>query len=103
MSHREFNHLLNSLGSLSPKQLATLRRELDSKLAPRRPGKAKQAGKPAEETVLDVSDRARLIGCLTARPNTPSDLSTNPKQMEGFGDGCACGCRHRPELPAAGD
>ena len=33
MSQREFNHLLTSLDALSPDQLATLRRELDGKLA----------------------------------------------------------------------
>ena len=33
MSHREFTHLLTSLNALSPEQLATLRRELDSKMA----------------------------------------------------------------------
>ena len=33
MSQREFNHLLTSLNALSPEQLATLRRELDDKLA----------------------------------------------------------------------
>jgi hypothetical protein len=87
MSHREFNYLLNSLGSLSPEQLATLRRELDSKLSLRRPGKSKQASKAAEETVFDLLDRAGLIGCLPGRPNTPTDLSTNPKHMEGFGGG----------------
>jgi hypothetical protein len=33
MSQREFNQLLTSLNALSPDQLATLRRELDGKLA----------------------------------------------------------------------
>jgi len=33
MSQLEFNHLLTSLNTLSPEQLATLRRELDGKLA----------------------------------------------------------------------
>jgi len=33
MSQTEFNHLLTSLDALSPEQLATLRRELDGKLA----------------------------------------------------------------------
>jgi hypothetical protein len=87
MSHRDFNHLLDSLGSLSPAQLAKLRRELDSKLASPRPGKTKQAGKSSEETVFDLLDRAGLIGCLPSVAHTPSDLSTNPKHMEGFGGG----------------
>ena len=33
MSQREFDRLLTSLNALSPEQLATLRRELDGKLA----------------------------------------------------------------------
>ena len=33
MSQCDFNHLLTSLNALSPEQLATLRRELDGKLA----------------------------------------------------------------------
>jgi hypothetical protein len=33
MSQREFNQLLTSLNALTPDQLATLRRELDGKLA----------------------------------------------------------------------
>ena len=51
---------------------------------PRAP--AKQAP-PAEETVFDRLDRAGLIGCLKGTPGTPTDLSTNPKHMEGFGHG----------------
>ena len=86
MSQREFNHLLSSLSTLSPEQLATLRRELDSKLASGRG--TTQANKPApEETVFDVLKRAGLIGCLKGMPDTPTDLSTNPKHMEGFGCG----------------
>ena len=87
MSHHEFNHLLNSLGSLSPEQLAQLRRELDSTLHLPRPAKTKHATKAAEETVFDLLDRAGLIGCLKGGPHTPTDLSTNPKHMEGFGGG----------------
>lgn len=34
------------------------------------------------ETLFDRAKRAGLIGCLKG---TPSDLSTNPKYMEGFG------------------
>jgi hypothetical protein len=87
MSHREFNHLLASLNALSPEQLATLRRELDSKLtsSPSLPH-VKQAS-PAEETAFDRLESAGLIGCLIGMPGTPTDLSTNPKHMEGFGHG----------------
>ena len=34
MTHSEFNHIVASLGALSPEQLRQLRRELDDKLAP---------------------------------------------------------------------
>jgi hypothetical protein len=34
------------------------------------------------ETLYDRAQRADLIGCLKG---APSDLSTNPKYMEGFG------------------
>jgi hypothetical protein len=87
MSHREFNHLLNSLNALSPEQLAALRRELDNKLASSpSPTRAKQATS-TEETAFDRLERAGLIGCLKGMPGTPTDLSTNPKHMEGFGHG----------------
>jgi len=32
-----------------------------------------------------VASRAGLIGCIKAAPRSPTDLSTNPKHMEGFG------------------
>ncbi len=85
MAHREFNHLLSSLNALSPEQLATLRRELDSKLASL-PTHAKQA-RLTEETVFDRLERTGLIGCLKGVAGTPTDLSTNPKHIEGFGNG----------------
>jgi hypothetical protein len=87
VSSREFNQLLNSLGSLSADQLAALRRELDIKLAPPRPTKSKRKGNVVEDTVFDLLDRAGLIGCVTGRSGSPTDLSTNPTHMEGFGGG----------------
>ena len=41
----------------------------------------------AEETAYDVASRAGLIGCIKGVPRSPTDLSTNPKHMEGFGRG----------------
>ncbi len=38
-------------------------------------------------TAFDLLDRAGLIGCLKAPPDSPTDLSTNPEHMKGFGDG----------------
>jgi hypothetical protein len=39
----------------------------------------------AEESAFDVLNRAGLIGCLKGAPDSPTDLSTNPEHMEGFG------------------
>ncbi len=41
----------------------------------------------ADETAFDVLDRAGLIGCVEGRDGSPTDLSTNPAHMEGFGRG----------------
>ena len=56
------------------------------------PGKSAKGARPAtpatsdtEETAYDVASRAGLIGCLQGAPRSPTDLSTNPKHMEGFG------------------
>jgi hypothetical protein len=61
------------------------RLQLDSKLASS-PTHAKQATY-AEETAFDRMERAGLIGCLKGTPGTPTDLSTNPKHLDGFGHG----------------
>jgi hypothetical protein len=87
MSHREFNQLLSSLNALSPAQLAALRRELDSKLASSPAPPHATGATLAEETAFDRLEKAGLIGCLKGVPGTPTDLSTNPKHMEGFGRG----------------
>jgi Arc/MetJ-type ribon-helix-helix transcriptional regulator len=47
--------------------------------------RAKRAESAAEETAYDVARRAGVIGCLKGAPDSPTDLSTNPKHMEGFG------------------
>jgi hypothetical protein len=66
-----------------------LARELQTRLAaaPRkRPAPAKAAAThEAEETAYDLASRAGLIGCIQGAPRSPTDLSTNPKHMEGFG------------------
>ena len=87
MSHWEFNHLLSSLDALSPEQLATLRGELDTKLASSSLQTRATHVTPTEETAFDRLEKAGLIGCLKGTPGTPTDLSTNPKHMEGFGHG----------------
>jgi predicted DNA-binding antitoxin AbrB/MazE fold protein len=35
------------------------------------------------QTLYEIMDEAGLIGCID---DAPSDLSTNPKYMEGFGE-----------------
>jgi putative addiction module CopG family antidote len=62
---------------------------------PKRPptsGKSRKRAEPAvparadtEETAYDVARRAGLIGCIKGARGSPTDLSTNPKHMEGFG------------------
>ncbi len=46
---------------------------------------AAPAAENTEETAYDIARRAGLIGCLKGTPRSPTDLSTNPKHMEGFG------------------
>ncbi len=79
MTQREFHHLLRSLQDLSPVQLQRLRRELEHELA--------NGGRHADtegETAFAVLHRAKLIGCIKGAPRSPTDLSTNPRHMEGF-------------------
>jgi len=84
MTHNEFNHILTSINALSPEQMRRLARELESKIAST--GKpAAAAAADAEESAFDVASRAGLIGCIQGAPRSPTDLSTNPKHMEGFG------------------
>ena len=89
MSHQEFDDILASITALTPGQVRRLARELESRVAAtgrRRPGRAKAtAGPEAEETAFDVASRAGLIGCIKGALRSPTDLSTNPKHMEGFG------------------
>ncbi len=88
MSHNEFNHILSSITALSPAQMRRLARELETRLAAtagKRPTSAKGVRQESEETAFDVASRAGLIGCIKGAPRSPTDLSTNPKHMEGFG------------------
>jgi hypothetical protein len=87
MSQREFTRLLDSLNALSPEQMATLRRELDSRIAAGPKAKGKHTPPAADKTAFDVLERAGLIGCLKGKASSPTDLATNSKHMEGFGGG----------------
>jgi hypothetical protein len=90
MSRTEFAHILASIGTSSPSQMRQLLRELEVKLAvtsraqPAR-GKSGHMRLDAQATAFDVASRADLIGCIKGAPRSPTDLSTNPKHMEGFG------------------
>jgi hypothetical protein len=89
MTQSEFSHILASINALSPQQMRHLQRELESRMV----AQAKPAGRAtkhrsrdaAEETAFDVASRAGLIGCIKGESNSPTDLSTNPKHMKGFG------------------
>src|SRR5438105_14432876 len=55
-------------------------------------GKRRKRAEPAararadiEETAYDIARRAGLIGCIKGARGSPTDLSTNPEHMEGFG------------------
>ena len=88
MSQSDFNHLLSRITDLSPDQMRRLARELETRLAAtagKRPVPSKVASQDAEETAYDVASRAGLIGCIKGALRSPTDLSTNPKHMEGFG------------------
>jgi hypothetical protein len=88
MTHGEFDHILSSVKALSPDQMRRLFRELQSRMnaAAKPPAQVSAAaGQDVKETAFDVASRAGLIGCINGTPRSPTDLSTNPKHMEGFG------------------
>jgi hypothetical protein len=83
MTQHEFDHFLGTIKALSPEQMRRVRRQIDRELAHH----AAPADAAHEETAFDVADRAGLIGCIKGGPRSPTDLSTNPKHMQGFGRG----------------
>jgi len=89
MTHNEFNHIISSINALSSDQMRRLYRELERRIAATKPTSPASAGsgRDTEETAFDVAQRAGLIGCIQGQPGSPTDLSTNPKHMEGFGRG----------------
>jgi hypothetical protein len=84
MTHHEFNSILTSINALSPDQMRRLVHELENRIASTNEPVAPTAS-GSEETAFDVARRAGLIGCIRGAPRSPTDLSTNPKHMEGFG------------------
>jgi hypothetical protein len=72
---------------LSAEQLATLRRELDAKLASSPSSWPKHTGKCAELTMFGLLEPTGLMGCIKGKTGSPTDVATNPDHMEGFGRG----------------
>ena len=91
MTHNEFTNILSSIDALSPDQMRRLFGELQSRMTgmgkPTAPAQAADGQDAVGETAFDVVSRVGLIGCIKGAPGSPTDLSTNPKHMEGFGCG----------------
>lgn len=77
MTQQEFHTLLDQIKALSPEQVQYLRRELDS-------GPVAQQAE-TELSAFDFLSREGLLGCIEGEPGSPTDLSTNPEHMQGFG------------------
>lgn len=81
MSQRDFNQLLTTLDALSPEQMATLRRELDSKMASAMPSATSRPQPPPScATPMSEDDfKRRLLksGLMTSLP-TPADPAARP-------------------------
>ncbi len=77
MSQNEFNHLLNSIATLSPEQMQRLYRELESKI-----GAAANVSRPIDDPLLgSMSDHAELMDqivedAMRHREQQPWRLST---------------------------
>jgi hypothetical protein len=79
MSQAEFAQMLSNLDALSPEQLATLRRELDSKMASPMPVAAKP-GAPSRAMPMTEDDFKRHLlsaGLMSSLP-TPADPASRP-------------------------
>jgi hypothetical protein len=76
MSRNEFNHLLNSIATLSPEQMQRLYRELESKMA------ANNVSRPTADPLLgSMKDHAELMDqivedAMRYREQQPWRLST---------------------------
>jgi hypothetical protein len=82
VTQSDFHQILTSIDGLSPDQMRRLARELESRMAA---ATGISDGRDAEDTAFDVASRAGLIGCIKGAPRSPTDLSTKPAHMEGFG------------------
>ncbi len=81
MNQNEFNHLVRSVPTLSPEQMELLRNKLESYMAAPR----SERHHTSEESAYALLRRAGVIGCIEGKADSPTDLSTNPAHMEGFG------------------
>ncbi len=48
-------------------------------------GHGPESDRDVEESLYDCWSRLGFIGCVKGHADSPTDLSTNPKHMEGFG------------------
>jgi hypothetical protein len=74
MSQTEFTQMLSSLDALSPEQMATLRRELDNKLASPVAAAAKRAAPISEH---EFKRQLLNSGLMSSLP-TPADPASRP-------------------------
>ncbi len=88
MTQNKFSYIISNISALSPDQMRQLHRELENRMvAAKQPAPAQADSGNAEESAFDLARRAGLIGCIKGAPGSPTDLSTNPKHMEGIGRG----------------
>ena len=82
MSQHDFTQLLTTLDALSPEQMATLRRELDSKMASAMPSATSRPAQPPPSRATPMSEddfKRQLLksGLMTSLP-TPADPAARP-------------------------
>jgi hypothetical protein len=82
MSQRDFTQLLTTLDALSPEQMETLRRELDSKMASAMPSAMSPPAQPPPSRATPMSEddfKRQLLksGLMTSLP-TPADPAARP-------------------------
>ncbi len=84
MTHTDFNHILNSLKSLSPEQVRRLRQQLDRQLNQPKTPTAKPSGKTAKRTEAappkkkmteaDFDQHLLKIGLISSLPDPALDI-----------------------------
>jgi hypothetical protein len=80
MSQAEFTQMLSNLDALSPEQMATLRRELDNKMASPVPAAAAKWAAPSRAMPMTEDDLKRQLlnaGLMSSLP-TSADPASRP-------------------------